>query len=164
MCFNKSNLNILRYQKWMFLHFFIMKSQFVDPLTINSKEDVITFQNTRSKCHVPEMKRHSPVINQVSPPGVYQCLITSTRTGRQLLMAKFRKTTQRQVLPWKKKYIFFLLIAWKEKIIFLNFIFIGKMMKRLWRKAYSFAKWYMCVLLEEFHNLLVEKLEKVNLD
>lgn len=91
----------------MFLHFFIMKSQFVDPVTINSKEDVITFQNTGSKCHVPEMKRHSPVINQVSPPGVYQCLIISTRTGRQLLMAKFRKTTQRQVLPWKKKYFFY---------------------------------------------------------
>lgn len=51
----------------MFLHFFIMKSQFVDPVTINSKEDVITFQNTGSKRHVPEMKRHSPVINQVSP-------------------------------------------------------------------------------------------------
>lgn len=91
----------------MFLHFFIMKSQFVDPVTINSKEDVITFQNTGSKCHVPEMKRHSPVINQVSPPGVYQCLIISTRTGRQLLMAKFRKTTQRQVLPWKKNIFFF---------------------------------------------------------
>lgn len=92
----------------MFLHFFIMKSQFVDPVTINSKEDVITFQNTGSKCHVPEMKRHSPVINQVSPPGVYQCLIISTRTGRQLilLMAKFRKTTQRQVLPWKKNIFF----------------------------------------------------------
>lgn len=90
----------------MFLHFFIMKSQFVDPVTINSKEDVITFQNTGNKCHVPEMKRHSPVINQVSPPGVYQCLIISTRTGRQLLMAKFRKTTQRQVLPWKKNIFF----------------------------------------------------------
>lgn len=60
-------MNILRYQKWMFLHFFIMKSQFVDPVTINSKEDGITFQNTGSKRHVPEMKRHSPVINQVSP-------------------------------------------------------------------------------------------------
>lgn len=90
-------MNILRYQKWMFLHFFIMKSQFVDPVTINSKEDVITFQNAGSKCHVPEMKRHSPV---------YQCLIISTRTGRQLLMAKFRKTTQRQVLPWKKNIFF----------------------------------------------------------
>lgn len=39
-------------------------------------------------------------------PGVYQCLIISTRTGRQLLMAKFRKTTQRQVLTWKKNIFF----------------------------------------------------------
>lgn len=92
----------------MFLHFFIMKSQFVDPVTINSKEDVITFQNTGSKCHVPEMKRHSPVINQVSPPRSLPVPYHQHQNRQTITYGQIQKNnTETSFTLEKKKYFFF---------------------------------------------------------
>lgn len=76
------------------------------------------------KCHVTVMKlllkmTHLAALQgHVSPHQVYKCLIINIRTGRQLFLAKFR-TSQGQILPWKKKDFFHHL---KAQNVFRNFI------------------------------------------
>lgn len=81
-----------------------MKSQFVDPVTINSKEDVITFQNTGSKCHVPEMKRHSPCSNKssFSPPESTSALSSAPEQVDNYLWPNLEKQHRDKFYPGKK--------------------------------------------------------------
>lgn len=87
------------------------------------------------KCHVTVMKlllkmTHLAALQgHVSPHQVYKCLIINIRTGRQLFLAKFR-TSQGQILPWKKK-IFF--ITWKHTMFFGTLFFIRISQSSCWK-------------------------------
>lgn len=74
-----------------------------------------------------------------SPPESTSALSSAPEQVDNYLWPNLEKQHRDKFYPGKKIYIFFT-HRLKKKIIFLNFIFIGKMMKRLWRKAYSFAK------------------------
>lgn len=94
-----------------------------------------------------------------SPPESTSALSSAPEQVDNYLWPNLEKQHRDEFYPEKKK-IYFLLIAWKDKIFFWTLFFLGKWRKDYGKRTYSCAKWYMCVSLEEFHNLLVEKLSK----
>lgn len=148
-------------------------------MTRKALADAIRAQNTGNEPpwtsnEMPCTSNETPVENESpcsssrssfsSTPEFYQCLIINIRTGRQLFLAKFRKTSQKQMLPWEKFRYFFFDSSPESTKCFSELYSPWEKEEKIMSKESIQVSNDMCVSLEEFHNLLVEKLDKLHLD